>query len=60
MDGPVNYEGTLELLHEEVEEVETEEGKPFKIAIKYDMGWQKRSSGQRYDNLSGVGSVIGN
>ena len=48
MDGPVTYEVALELLEEEVKEFETKEGKPIKIAIKYAMGWQKRSSGRRY------------
>ena len=32
---------------------------PVSIGIKYDMGWQKRSSGKKYDSLSGVGVVIG-
>ena len=60
MDVPVSYEEALDLLEEGVEEVANEEGSPIQIAIKYDMGWQKRSSGRRYDSLSGVGSVIGN
>ena len=30
------------------------------IVVKYDMGWQKRGSGCKYDFLSGVGTVIGN
>ena len=30
------------------------------IGIKYDMQWQKRGSGRKYDSLSGVGTCIGN
>ena len=32
---------------------------PVSIKVKYDMGWQKRSSGRSYNSLSGVGSMIG-
>ena len=34
--------------------------RPVQIAVKYDMGWQRRSSGRKYNSLSGVGSMIGN
>lgn len=30
------------------------------LTVAYDMGWQKRSSGRKYDSLSGVGAVVGN
>ena len=30
------------------------------VEKKYDMGWQKRGSGQAYDSKSGVGTVIEN
>ena len=30
-----------------------------KITISYDMGWNKRSSGNRYDSISGHGVAIG-
>ena len=29
------------------------------LTVAYDMGWQKRSSGRKYDSLSGVGAVVG-
>ena len=29
------------------------------VSIKYDMGWQKRGSGRRYNSKSGVGCAIG-
>jgi DNA polymerase III epsilon subunit-like protein len=29
------------------------------LTLKYDMGWQKRSSGRAYNSLSGIGSMIG-
>ena len=35
-----------------------EAGKPI-ITASYDFGWEKRSSGNRYDSLSGRGAVIG-
>ena len=32
---------------------------PVPLTLKYDMGWQKRSSGRRYDSASGVGAMVG-
>ena len=32
---------------------------PVSIAVSYDMGWQKRSSGNRYDSMSGHGVLVG-
>ncbi|VDI59335.1 Hypothetical predicted protein [Mytilus galloprovincialis] len=29
------------------------------VTVKYDMGWQKRGSGRKYDSKSGVGTMIG-
>ena len=29
------------------------------LVVQYDMGWQKRSSGRKYDSASGVGTMIG-
>jgi hypothetical protein len=29
------------------------------LTLKYDMGWQKRSSGRAYNSLSGIGLLIG-
>ncbi|CAC5392745.1 unnamed protein product [Mytilus coruscus] len=29
------------------------------VTVKYDMGWQKRGSGRKYDSKSGVGTLIG-
>ena len=29
------------------------------LAVSYDMGWQKRSTGRRYDSMSGHGFMIG-
>ena len=29
------------------------------VAVSFDMGWQKRSSGRTYDSVSGHGMVIG-
>ena len=29
------------------------------IAVSYDMGWQKRSSGRKYDSMSGHGILVG-
>ncbi|CAC5393417.1 unnamed protein product [Mytilus coruscus] len=29
------------------------------VSVKYDMGWQKRGSGRKYNSKSGVGSMIG-
>ena len=29
------------------------------VNVSYDMGWQKRSSGHRYDSMSGHGLIIG-
>ena len=29
------------------------------LAVSYDMGWQKRSTGHRYDSMSGHGFIIG-
>ena len=30
-----------------------------KLTVTYDMGWQKRSSGRRYDSSSGHSFIIG-
>ena len=30
-----------------------------KLTVQYDMGWQKRSSGRRYDSSSGHAFIIG-
>ena len=30
-----------------------------KLTVPYDMGWQKRSSGRRYDSSSGHAFIIG-
>ena len=30
-----------------------------KLTVTYDMGWQKRSSGRRYDSSSGHAFIIG-
>ena len=30
-----------------------------KLTVTYDMGWQKRSSGRRYDSYSGHAFIIG-
>lgn len=35
------------------------QGSKVKLTVKYDMGWQKRSSGRKYDSKSGVGTMIG-
>ena len=32
---------------------------PIGLTVSYDMGWNKRSSGRRYDSLSGHAFVIG-
>ncbi len=37
--------------------VQRDESTP--LTIKYDMGWQKRSSGRLYNSQSGVGCAIG-
>lgn len=37
----------------------TEAISPTPVVVSYDMGWQKRSSGRRYDSLSGVGAIVG-
>ena len=29
------------------------------LAVSYDMGWQKRSTGRRYDIISGHGFIVG-
>ena len=29
------------------------------LAVSYDMGWQKRSTGRRFDSMSGHGFIIG-
>ncbi|VDI05464.1 Hypothetical predicted protein [Mytilus galloprovincialis] len=44
--------GKVSLTNEETENIP--------IKIKYDMGWQKRGSGRKYDSMSGVGVAIGN
>ena len=28
------------------------------LCLQYDMGWQKRGSGRKYDSMSGVGTMI--
>ena len=33
--------------------------KKVKLTVKYDMGWQKRSSGRGYDSYSGHAFIIG-
>ena len=33
--------------------------KDVKLTISYDMGWNKRSSGHKYDSISGQGFVLG-
>ncbi|VDI50719.1 Hypothetical predicted protein [Mytilus galloprovincialis] len=40
--------------------ITNEETENVPIKIKYDMGWQKRGSGRKYDSMSGVGVAIGN
>lgn len=30
-----------------------------KLTISYDMGWNKRSSGNKYDSISGHGFILG-
>ena len=30
------------------------------LTVAYDMGWQRRSTGRRYNSLSGVGALVGN
>ena len=37
----------------------TPDRKTVKLAVSYDMGWQKRSSGNRYDSMSGHGVLVG-
>ena len=41
---------------------QTDKGKnnnKVKLTVTYDMGWQKRSSGRRYDSSSGHAFIIG-
>jgi len=35
------------------------DAKEVKLTISYDMGWNKRSSGHKYDSMSGHGFVLG-
>ena len=53
---PLTFDEMMAYLEDEEEEKE----EPVPIALKYDMGWQKRSSGRKYDSASGVGAMIGN
>jgi hypothetical protein len=39
--------------------VREESQEKLQLTVKYDMGWQKRSSGRKYDSRSGVGTMIG-
>ena len=66
-------EGMREALQEEIKLTLEKEGKDYgewvkqdkatrqqvKLTVSYDMGWQKRSSGNRYDSLSGHAFMIG-
>ena len=35
------------------------EMKKVLLTLSYDMGWQRRSTGRRYNSLSGVGAMVG-
>ena len=33
---------------------------PSQLTVAYDMGWQRRSTGRRYNSMSGIGVLVGN
>ena len=49
----LTFEDALSFLENEVDD-------RVPLTLQYDMGWQKRSSGRKYDSMSGVGTMLGN
>ena len=51
----ITFEEAMDVLEDD----SVPDNSPVPLTLKYDMGWQKRSSGRRYDSASGVGTMVG-